>query len=595
MTNKNYIIGGAAIIAIAAGAFAVLHHPAKAHTGNTAKIGDFAIAYNNKAKPIKDGTLKIGFASDAPFTGIFTQELANEANDQKLGEPLGVSIFKTSKSYKIIDGGAANLKINRADKTATITLRDDLKWSDGQPVTAKDYEYAYELIASQAVGAVTYTGSLANIDGVAAFHAGKAKTISGITFPDGANGKTVKLQFNKLTPGLTQVGSGYLLDTVEPYHYLKDIKPAALLGSKQVRQAPLSWGPFKITKIISGQAINYARNPYYYGTPAKLAKIQLQVVSTTTAAEALKEKKFDVVEDLPNSAYPAVKQLKNYVQTGNQARYVGMMYFNLGHYDAAKTQNFQDRKTPLQDKNLRAALGYALNVDQVNKKFNYGLQTRATTTVPNIYKSAFDAQVKGFPYDAKKANTLLDKAGFKWDADHKYRLNQAGKSFKLVYMARNTNPNSTVTAQNNIQQWKNVGIDVTLYKGRLIDFNSWAQTAAAGINQKWDLTDGAWALNQEPSQKYLFSENANYNLGHFVSPKFTSIINNIDSEKALNPAYRKTQFDAFQAYIQKEAVVIPTTYKIDWYPVNKRVTGWDNTTDIYNKFVKVGVSSTTIE
>ncbi|QBO35207.1 oligopeptide ABC transporter substrate-binding protein [Periweissella cryptocerci] len=589
-----YTVGTVAVVVIAAGAFAILHHPTKAQTHKDATVGDFKISYTNNAKPIKDGTLKIGLFQDEPFTGIFAPDLISQTVDGFLTGPLGSGLFKNDESYKIVDGGAANFKLDKATKSATITLRKGVTWSDGKPVTAKDLEFAYEIVANQAYGGITYTDTLANIKGMAAYHAGKAKTISGITYPNGETGNSIKLQFGRLTPSMEQTGSGNFLESAEPYHYMKDIAPAKLAGSKAVRQAPLSWGPFKVEKIIAGQSVQYVRNPYYYGPKAKLARIDTQVSSSASAAAALKAKKFDIAYGQSSTAYPKIKALTDYVQTGKKALSFSATYFNLGHYDTKKGVNVQDRKTPLQNTALRQALGYALNIEQVNKKFSNGLKTRANSTIPTAIKGANDKSVKGFPLDVKKANSLLDKAGFKWDAKHEYRLNTDGKPFQLTYMAQNSTANSEPIAQNNIQQWKAVGVKVHLYKDRLTDFNSWAQVVTSGTGD-WDITDGSWSINPDPSPADLFSVGAQYNLGHYVSPELTKILTNIDSTKALDPTYRKAQVNAYQQYVQKEAVVIPQSFGIGWIPVNKRVIGWTNEANSYNDYATLAVSANSPE
>ncbi|QBO36580.1 oligopeptide ABC transporter substrate-binding protein [Periweissella cryptocerci] len=591
---KKYLLSGIIIVAIVAGVFAVEYHPTKAHD-QAADSNNIKLAYNNKTKAIKGGILQMGLVEDQPFAGIFLPEVTTRDDDVTLAQPLGVSIFKTDKTYKIIDGGAANLRLDAKTKTATITLRKNLKWSDGRSVTAKDLEYPYELVTSPAYQAQTYTEALANIVGMDAYHAGKAKTISGITFTNGQNGRVMQVAMKAMVPGLTQAGSGYLLSSVEPYHYLKAIKPNKLTGAPQVRQHPLSWGPYKIAKVMSGQSITYVRNPYYYGKPAKLAKLQMTSVTTATSAEALKAKKYDIMYGMPATAYPAVSKLKDYVQTGHESLALSSMYFNLGHFDAKQGINIQDRNTPLQNKNLRAAMGYALNLDEINKKFNYGLQMRANTTVPVAFKQFNDKSIKGFPLNLNKANQLLDQAGFKWDAKHEYRLTPAGKAFSLTYLAQNGSENSEVIAQDSIQQWKQIGVNVHLYHNRLADFNTWLDMAVSGTNQAWDITDGNATLSQEPSQAGMFGKGALYNLGHFTSPELTKLIKNIDSPKANNLKYRQAQFKAYQAYMTKEAVVIPKSFSMAWYPVNTRVTGFTTAADSYNNFANIGVSAEAIQ
>jgi peptide/nickel transport system substrate-binding protein len=253
-----------------------------------------------------------------------------------------------------------------------------------------------------------------------------------------------------------------------------------------------------------------------------------------------------------------------------------------------------DRKTPVSDKNLRQAMGYALNVDQVNKKFSNGLATRASSTIVPVFKQFQDPSVKGYPLDIKKANSILDKAGYKWDAKHEYRLDLSGKPFKLTYFARQSTSGTQVDqaiSQNYIQQWKKIGVHVGLYHDRIQDFNTWAQVMTTGTAQDWDIMYGGWSVSSEPSQMDLYSKGAPYNFGHFTTPELTTLLNDIDSQKALDASYRKDAFFKYEKYMQDQAAVIPTSNTLDWFPVNKRVIGWTNSAAAYDMWSKIAVSA----
>ena len=58
--------------------------------------------------------------------------------------------------FRIVDGGAANLKLDEDNNTATITLRDNLKWSDGEDVTADDVIFSYEVIGNKDYTGIRY-------------------------------------------------------------------------------------------------------------------------------------------------------------------------------------------------------------------------------------------------------------------------------------------------------------------------------------------------------------------------------------------------------------------------------------------------------
>ena len=556
------------------------------------KAGNFNVAYNNKAKAIKGGDLKIAYDSDSPMKAQWVSGLSDDATFASMAAPALTGIFNTNSSFKIVDGGAANIKLDDSSKTATITLCKDLKWSDGSEVTAKDVEFEYEVIANPAYGSDRWTDSLSNIVGMDDFHTGKAKTISGITYPDGENGKVLKIQFKEMKPGMTQSGNGYFLETAEPYEYLKDVAPKDLAASAKTTTKPLTWGPFKPVNVVSGESIKYEPNPYYYGKKPKLNSITYSTVSTAQAATAIKSHKYDVVNGLFSSQYSEVKKASGYAITGQQQLYISLMYFNLGHYDSAKSINVQDRKTPLQDEKVRQALGYARNVAQVDKKFSNGLSTAANGLIPPIFKQFTSSSVKGYEkQNLTKADKLLDEAGYKLNKSTGYR-EKDGKTLSFVYAARQGDANSETIAQNYMQQWKKIGVKVSLYNGKLMEFNSWVtkMTTPPGSND-WDITDGAWSLSSEPSQNDLFSAAAPYNFGHFNDPEITKDLNNIDSQKSMDATYRKSAFVKYQKDMNKKAYVVPTSYTLNYVPVNKRVVGWTLDYGDMNLWSELGVSS----
>ena len=131
------------------------------------------------------------------------------------------------------------------------------------------------------------------------YHKGKADTISGIEMKDE---HTVVLHFKQMTPGMQTSGSGYLWEEAEPYEYLKDVPFDKIESCDQVRKNPVTFGPFKFSKIVQGESAEFVPNPYYWGKKPSLDKITIQTVSSASAGAALKSKKYDIMFDEPTSA-----------------------------------------------------------------------------------------------------------------------------------------------------------------------------------------------------------------------------------------------------------------------------------------------------
>ena len=517
----------------------------------------------------KGGTLRYAIESDSPFTGIFLPELSSSATDATLQGPVVESLFGVDDQYKINDSGSATLKLDRKAKTATIEIKKGVKWSDGKPVTAKDVEFAYEIIANKASQSQRYTGSLANIVGLAEYHEGKSKTIKGIEMPDGESGRKVVLHFKEMKPGMVQSGNGYFWEEAEPYHYLKDVPFSKLMSSDKVRSKPLGYGPFKVEKIVRGQSVTFVRNDNYWRGKPNFDKIEMSVIGTNSVTQAIKSHKFDVA-DVINSQWEQTKGATDTNFIGKPDLGYSYLGFKVGKFDKKKGVNVEDKNAKMNNVNLRKAMAYAMNIDQVAKKFYNGLSFRINTFMPDQFANFRNNDIKGYPYNLKKANELLDKAGYKKKGT--YRVQPNGKKLVIHLAVRANSTTATPVWQNYIQQWKKIGLDVEFIGGRPMEFNNWVE-AVMNDDPRVDVFEGGWSLSSEPSPADLYNEAAPYNFARFVSKENTDLLNQIDSVKSFNQSYRATAFKKWQKWMFDNAYVIPTMGSYNVTAVNKDITG----------------------
>ncbi|WEV36328.1 oligopeptide ABC transporter substrate-binding protein [Lactobacillus sp. ESL0677] len=515
------------------------------------------------------GTLKKAELSASPFTGVFAPELYTVQTDADMMAPGAEGLFDTNDTYKITNKGPATFKLDKNAKTVTIEVKKGVKWSDGKQVTAKDVEYPYEIIANKKSKSQRYTASLADIVGLEEYHEGKAKTISGIEMPDGENGRKVVLHFKQMKPGMYNSGNGYFWEQAEPYHYLKGIPFNKLESSDKIRKNPMFFGPYKMSKIVRGQSTTWTPNKYYWrGTP-KLDKVVISIISPDSASQALKSHKFDVIQ-VRASQWTDVKDTKDVNFIANIPLSYSYMGFKLGKWDAKTGKNIMS-KNPKMTKPLRQAIGYSMNIDQVDKHYTHGLFFRVPTLIPEQFGDYFDKNSKGYPYNLKKATQILDQAGYKKKG--KWRVQPNGKPLTIHFLAMQGSSIQEPIIQNYIQQWHKIGLNVKLVGGRLTEGNSFydkLQNDAAGI----DMYDGIWSLSTEPSPNDLYNEKAPFNYGRFVTSKNSKLLEEIDSEKAFDHKYRVQKFHEWQEYMNDQAYVVPMDNNYNLYSVNNKVTGY---------------------
>ena len=567
--KKSKLLGSVGVVAAAALALVACGKSGQNSNSGANDAKKFPAATPKKAVK-QGGSVTVALETDTPFTGIFSDELATTAYDSEVAAPAEESLFDTDDYYQINDKGPATMKMDRKNKTVTITVKKGVKWSDGKQVNAKDLEYPYEILANKKTNAQRYNSQFEEIEGMKEYHDGKASSISGIEMPDGENGRTIVIHYKELKPGMKFSGNGYFWESAAPYHYLKDVPFNKLQSSDKIRKKPLYFGPFKVSKIVRGQSVSYVPNKYYWRGKPKLNKITVQVVSPDSASQSIKSHKFDVAEVI-NSQWAQVKDTKdvNFVaQVPLAYSYLG---FKVGKWDSKAGKNVMDKNSKMNNKSLRQAIAYAMNVDAVNKRYTNGLSFKVNTLIPKGFGEYHDSSVKGYNYNLKKAEQLLDKAGYKKKG--KWRVQPNGKPLKIKFAAMSGNPNAEAIAQNYLQQWHKIGLDVSLVGGRLTEFNSFYDKVQ-NDSPDVDMFQAAWSLASEPSQNSMYSENTASNYERFVTKKNNELLKEMDSQKAFNTKYRVDKFHEWQQYMNDEAYVVPLSNSYQIKAVNNKLTGY---------------------
>ncbi|HAT55640.1 MAG TPA: oligopeptide ABC transporter substrate-binding protein [Lactobacillus sp.] len=531
-----------------------------------------AKSYSGSGTIDKNATIKAAEVNDAPFKGLTDEALISNTEDSDVFSPGLQGLFNTDKNFNYKNGGPANIKLSRSANTVTITLRNNLKWSDGSQVTAKDVEYAYEVLGNKDSTSQQFSANLEKIKGMTAYHKGKASTISGIDMPDGEKGKKVVIHYTSVNPAMKRSGNGFIWEYAEPYEHIKNVPIKKLASSAEERKTPLFYGPYKLNKVVEGESTSWVRNPYYWGKKANAKAVTINVVSTSAAASAFKSHKYDFtvgISGLPSTQYKNIKKLSDYSVVGTPQMGYGYLGFMVGHMDTKTGMNVMDKDSKVANKSLRQALAYAMNVDAVEKKFGNGLGKRATTLIPSAFNDYHDKDAKGFPLNIKKANKLLDDAGYKKKG--KWRQTPDGKKLVLHFAAMKSSTTHDQEIQNYLQQWHKIGLDVKLTGGKTMEMNAFYDDIQAPKPPKdVDFFEAAWSTGSEPTPT-MYTANAPFNMGHFVSKRNTQLINNMNNNKAFKDSYRKTQFNDWQQYMNKEAAYVPEDETMDWTPVNHRI------------------------
>lgn len=520
----------------------------------------FPVKTANQAEAIKGGHLNYGLIADSPFEGLLNWVFSQSMYDSAILSFFDESLLSTDENNVFNQEGAATYELSQDKKTMTLTIRDNVNWHDGNPVTGEDLEFAYLTIGHPDYKGARYDSLFQSIEGMAEYHAGKAKRISGIK----VDGKKIWITFKEANPSILTGLWAF------PLHkkYLGKLTLDEMEASDQIRKHPIGFGPFKVKKIVLGEAVEFIANDKYWQGKPKLDGITLTVVNSTVAVKALETGKIDVAE-LSSDFYDGVKVLHNVELLGKIDSAYTYIGFKLGHYNPEKKVSVMDG-TKLSDKRIRQAIGYAINNDEVGQALYKGLRFRANTVIPPSFPKYHNASIKGYPYNPGKAKALLDEAGYIDRNGDGLREDPNGNEYILHFASMTGTDSVEALSQYYIQQWREVGLNVRLLEGRLHEFNSFYERVQKD-DPNIDIYQAAWGTGSDPDPSGLWAREAAFNFPRWVNRQNDALLKKGVSPDAFDEAYRIDVYNEWQELVSDEAPIIPTLFRYTLVAANKRV------------------------
>ncbi|MBB6698032.1 oligopeptide ABC transporter substrate-binding protein [Clostridium algidicarnis] len=536
------------------------------------------------------GTLNVALVTSTPFEGIFNTFLYSNKSDSDIMSPMLGAFMKSGENHEIVDGGYCDVKFDKEAKKATYKINKDLTWSDGVPVTADDLIFVYESVANKDYEGIRFDSDYRNVVGIEEYNKGTAETISGLNKIDD---KTLEVSFKKYYPGILW-GAG-LTFNAEPKHYLGDIPIKEMESHDKVRVKPLSCGPFVVSNIVPGESVEYIPNPHWFGEKPKVDKIVYKRTSPDTIVEALKAGTFDVVDGITVDSYKEYKDLSNIELLSSVQRSYGYVGFKLGKWDGEAKEVKTDTTKKMSDVKLRQAIAYAMDNKEVCEVFYNGLRLPANSVMDPAHATFWNSKLAGYNYDPEKAKKMLDDAGYKDVDNDGMREDTKGNKLKINFLSMSGGEIAEPLAQFYVQGWRDVGLDVSLQNGRLVDMNAFYDMVQ-NDNEEIDMYMGGWGTGSNPDPSGLYGRQAQMNYTRFATEENDKLLDAIASEDAfskdgINQEYLVKAYHDWQQYIHDEVPVAPTNFRYGITATNKRVNSWDLRTVSDWGWEKVGLLS----
>ncbi len=277
--------------------------------------------------------------------------------------------------------------------TYTYKIRSGIKFHDGQPLTARDVAFTYNLNKSHAEYPYMnpYTASMESI-----------------TAPDDT---TVVIRLNAVIPNIE---SQLVFQYVLPAH----VWQAHAAGAAAVEfenETLIGSGPFKLLEYKQGEFVRLGANKQHFSRPPKVDEVIFQTIGNPDAlVQAVSTGQVDMITELPNAAAEKLGKAPNVkvVSAAPFAPAVSDIIFNQATGASCPSKSACTGNVALQDRQVRVALAHATNKQQLIDVLLLGKGTPGLTLIPNGLGMWFNNSLQDYEYNPAKANKILDDAGY---------------------------------------------------------------------------------------------------------------------------------------------------------------------------------------
>ena len=452
-------------------------------------------------------------------------QLIESVEDSDVARQLFEGLYTEDATGELVPSGATEMSLSDDKLTYTFKLRPEAKWSNGDPVTANDYVYAWQRLVDPALASsYSWYMELMQVENATAVIAGeKPSTDLGIKAID-----DLTLQVTLTTP-LPYFPKMLVHASVLPVHKAtidahgqQWTDPGNLVGN----------GAYTLTEHKPGEKAVVTRNPLYWNNAATVIETgtYLTVNDENIAFTRYEAGELDTV-GIPTGMYP---QLAADRPAEAMSAPRACTYYYLMNMDAEKGVE------ALKNVNVRKALSLAIDRDIIVEKILQSGQIPAYTftpaamagfTVPAVDYASMTQEARN-----AEATRLLAEAGFTPENPLKLTLNyNTSEGHKSIAVA--------------VQQfYKAVGVDLTLNN------MEWQVHSDIMHERTYEMARSAWCGDYNEASTFLdlFTSSSGFNDVGWINADYDKLM--ADSKTMADP---QPNYTAAEQLMAADMPIIP--------------------------------------
>lgn len=425
----------------------------------------------------------------------------------------------------------------------TFTLKEGIKWSNGEALTAHDFEYAWRRLADPDTGS-PYESYLqyAHLENIDAIIAGElpADRLGVMAIDD----LTLKVRLTESVPYLPKLlahtAMAPLPKSVVEAHGNRWTLPENFVGN----------GAYRLKEWRVNEYILLERNHQYWDNDNTVIEevTFLPIASEVTEAQRYRAGEVDITASMPVELF---KKLQEEIPDEIKVSpYLCTYYYGINN-----------SREPFTDQRVREALKLALDQELLTNTVKGQGDTPAYSFTPP-YISGLEAQVpEWFNWSMEKrserARALLKEAGY----DEKNPL-----EITLLYNTSDLHKKMAIAATSLFNQ--NAGVKMTL------DNREWKTYADSRRQGDYDLVRASWCADYNEPSTFLnmMLSDSSVNTVHYKSAEFDAIM--AKTLKAKDDAERAKLYQAAESKLDADSVIIPIFYYANLRLVKPYVGGY---------------------
>jgi len=479
------------------------------------------------------------------------------------GEPETLDQHRTSTTYEahilhdlyeglvahdqfgaVVPGVAESWEISDDGLVYTFHLREDARWSDGEPVTAEDFVFSLNRIMDPATGA-KYANILYPVKNAEAINTGEMEP--GTIGARAIDERTLEITLEQSTP--------YFLELLTHQTGLPVYPPAVEEhGDDFVRPENIvTNGAFTLVEVAPQAHILAEKNENYWNADeVQIGQIFYYPTEDRSAAlRRFQAGELHVNNDVPTDQVAWMQE--NMPNEFMASPRLGTYYYALDHRDEV-----------LSDPNVRQALSMAIDREFIVEEITGAGEIAAYSFVPpgtaNYGEPAYADYMEMSIFDREEeAIRLMGEAGYGPDNPI---------SLELRY---NTSENHRKVALAIADMWEPLGVEVELLNTDVATHYAYLRDGGA-----FQLARAGWIADYNDPQNFLFmveSDNDGFNYAKYDNPEYDALMDEAAATTDLDA--RAEILKQAEALFMRDLPFIPIYFYVNLELVSENIEGWE--------------------